>query len=249
MAFTPVNQLETSLVAATHNPASRADFYRAVTAADLFIISESPKPADGSFVADEKTQLKIQLVEVEGKPHVPVFSSKERISAIVKAEVPFIAMNGRAAFTMLRAADVVMNPGSEYGKIFKPEEIESILNGRIFETIAPPNVVGQKVMLAQPSEFPNHVVEPIRQFFATMEHITRAYLARAVFQQSPEQPHIFIGIETTGNWEELLKQASPIVQPVVRSGEIVDLIRMSQRPDDGVSTYFRSTPPIYERTA
>lgn len=248
MAFNPVNQLETALVAATHNPGSRADFYRALTAADLFIISENPRPgAEGTIVADAKMQVKIQLVEVAGKPHVPIFSSKERISAIVKAEVPFISMNGRAAFNMLRGADVVMNPGAEYGKVFTTSEIESILNGTIFAAMDPQAVAGQKVMLSQPTEYPDHIVEAMRELFPRFELLKRAYLARADFPQSEQPPHIFIGVETTGNWQELIKDAALVAQSVVRPGEVIDLIQINHRPDDGVSAYMRSATPFYER--
>jgi SseB protein C-terminal domain/SseB protein N-terminal domain len=248
MAFKPVNHLETCLVAATHNPASRSDFYRALIATDLLIISENPGPAmEGEAVPRGKMQVKIQLVEVAGKPHVPIFSSKQRISAIVKTEVPFIAMNGRALFSMVRGADVVMNPGAEYGKVFTAAEIESILDETIFAATDPQIAAGKKVLLSQPAEYPTHIAEAMRGFFPKFAEVTRAYLAQADFQQSGQPPHILIGVETTGNWQELLSQAAAVAQTIVRAGDVIDLIQMNERPDDGVSAYFRLTMPIYER--
>jgi type III secretion system (T3SS) SseB-like protein len=247
MAFTPNNDLEKHLVAATHNPAARADFYRALTAAEVFIISETPKPgADGTIVADGKMQVKIQLVDVAGKPHVPIFSSKERISAIVKTEVPFIAMNGRAALLMLREADVVMNPGAEYGKLFTKEEIASILDGTVFAMGATQNVAGQKVLLSQPKDYPNHIADALRQFFPKSAQVKRVYLAQAQFQQLGHGPHTLIGVDMTGDWRAVVSEAGAVAQSVARPGEVIDFMQISDRPDDDVSKYLRSTTPMYE---
>ena len=248
MAFKPNNDLEKHLVAATHNPGARADFYRALTAADVLIISETPKPgADGAIVADGKMQLKIQLVDVAGKQHVPIFSSKQRIAAIVKAEVPYIAMNGRAALTMMRGADVVMNPGAEYGKLFTKEEIASILDGTVFAMGPTQSFPGQKVLLSQPKDYPNHIADALRQFFPKFAQVRRAYLCQAQFQQTGQGPHTLIGVEMVGDWKAVVSQAGAVVQSVAKPGEVIDFIQITDRPDDQLSKYLRSTKPICAR--
>jgi hypothetical protein len=248
MAFKPNNDLEKHLVAATHNPGARADFYRALNAAEIFIISDASKPgANGAAVVDGKREVKIQLVDVAGKPHVPIFSSKERISTIVKAEVPYIAMNGRALLTMLRGTNVVMNPGAEYGKLFTKEEIASILDGTVFAMGPTQSFPGQKVLLSQPKVYPKHVADALRQFFPKFAQVRRVYLCQAQFQQTGQSPHTLIGVEMVGDWKAVVSQAGAVVQSVARPGEVIDFIQITDRPEDELSKYLRSTKPICAR--
>jgi hypothetical protein len=195
MAFTPVNEIERLLLAATRDPASRPDFYRALTEHDLLVVGEAEKPAaGGSSGSEENTPVRVQMIEVQGKPHVPIFTSKERVAAVVKGETPYIAMNGRALFTMVRGSDLVMNPGSEYGKLFVKAEVEAILDGTILQMGPTQNVGGQQVLLSQPKDYPRHITDALARFFPRQSEISAAYLAQASFPKLGQTPNTFIGI-------------------------------------------------------
>jgi len=56
-----------------------------------------------------------------------------------------------------------------------------------------------------------------------------------------------IGIDMSGDWKTLVGDAGLIAQSVARPGEVIDFIQISDSPDDGVSTYMRSTTPFYQR--
>lgn len=248
MAFKPSNEIEKLLVAATTDPAARPQFYRALTEHDLLVIGEGEKPAkDKTIVADDKTQVKIQLIEVQGKPHVPIFTSKERVAVVVKAESPYLAMNGRALFTMLKGSGVVMNPGSEFGKLFTPAEIDSILDGSILRLGPTQNVGGQQVLLSQPKDYPRHITDALIPLLHNYPQINAAYLAQAVFSKLDPAPHTMIAIEMTGDWKAVINEIGPVAQTVARPGEIIDFMQMSDRPDEGVSKYMRSVEPFYRR--
>ncbi len=248
MAFTPSNDIERLLISATTDPAARPEFYRALTEHDLLVIGEGRKSPESSADAPEgTTAVQIQLVEVQDKPHVPIFTSKERIAAFVKTESPYMAMNGRALFTMLRGADLVMNPGSDYGKIFTATEVESILDGSIMKLGPTQNVGGQKVLLSQPREYPSHITDAIAPLLTKEATVKAAYLAQAVFAKLDPTPHIMIGIDMTGDWKSLINEIGMVAQTVARPGEIIDFMQMSDRPDDGVSKYMRSVKPFYQR--
>ena len=133
--------------------------------------------------------MQVQLIEVQGKSHVPIFTSKERVAALVKTETPFMAMNGGALFTMLRGADLVMNPGSEFGKLFIPSEVEAILDGSILQLGPTQNLGGQQVLLSQPTEYPRHITDALAALFSKHPQVRSAYLAQAMFGKLDQTPH------------------------------------------------------------
>jgi hypothetical protein len=248
MPFQPVNEIERLLVAATRDPAARPDFYRALTECDLLVISDAQQPTDEQLSASGgKTEIQIQLVDVQGKPHVPIFTSKERIAAVVKGETRFLAMNGRALFTMLGASEIVMNPGAEYGKLFTNAEVQSILDGSILQLGPTQNLGGQQVLLSQPAEYPRHITDALSQFFPKHPQVNAVYLAQAQFPKSDASPHTMIGIDMTGDWKSLVGEAGLVAQSVARPGEIIDFMQISNNPDEGVSKYMRSVTPFYQR--
>ena len=76
MTFTPVNEIERLLVAAATDPAARPAFYRGLSEHDLFVITEGRLPErEGQVISDANMSIQIRMIELEGKPHAPVFTS------------------------------------------------------------------------------------------------------------------------------------------------------------------------------
>src|ERR1700749_4934625 len=100
MDFTPQNELEAALLAAATEPEARPRFYEILSKSDLLVIDESPQPGapTGRQVLEKGRSLQLRVLEVAGVPHVPVFSSSARISAVVTGEVRFLAVNAKALF-------------------------------------------------------------------------------------------------------------------------------------------------------
>jgi SseB protein N-terminal domain len=131
--FTPQNDLEAALVAASRDPAAHLAFYRVLVESRLFVIDRSPpseRPVNGVLAVGR--QVSLDQFELDGIPHVPVFSSAERIRQVNAEEVRFLAMGAKDFFELVRGAHVVLNPGLDFGKQFLPEEVEGILDGSIF---------------------------------------------------------------------------------------------------------------------
>ena len=227
MAFTPVNELERLLVAAATDPAARPAFYREIGQHELFVITEGRQPErEQRFVADENTSLQIRMIELDGKLHAPIFTSVERISAMVPKEVGFVAMKGDAVLSMLRGKDLVMNPGAEYGKIFTAHEVEGILNGSIFNPQETPDVGGKKILLGQPTEYPRHITDALSRFFARSRDVKAAYLAHAFIPEVDQAPHTLIGVDVAGDWRKVVEEAGIVVREVAKPGEIVDFVQL-----------------------
>ncbi len=249
MAFAAANEIERLLVAAATDPAARPAFYRALGEHELFVITEGRKPERAQrFVADENTPLQIRMIELEGKLHAPVFTSVERISAVVPKEVGFVAMKGDAMFSMLRGKDLVLNPGAEYGKVFTAHEVEAILTGTIFSPQETPNVGGKKILLGQPNDYPQHITEALGRFFARSRDVKAAYLAHAFISDIDKAPHTLIGVEVARDWRKVVEEAGVVVREVAKPDEIVDFVQVPANATDTIGEYMqRQTTPFYVR--
>jgi hypothetical protein len=249
MAFTPVNEIERLLIAAATDAAARPAFYRGLGQHELFVITEGRKPErEQRVVADDNTSVQIRMIELDGKLHTPIFTSVERISAVVPKEVGFIAMKGDAVFTMLRGKDLVMNPGAEYGKIFTAQEVESIVNGSVFNPQETPDVGGKEILLGQPKDYPRHITDALRRFFARTRDVKAAYLAHAFIPEIDQAPHTLIGVEVVGDWRNVVEEAGVVVREVAKPGEIVDFVQLRPQATDTIGDYMQQqTKPFYAR--
>jgi hypothetical protein len=250
MAFTPVNELERLLISASSDPAARPAFYRALMDQELLVITEGQKPAaPGMHVAGDDESFKIRLIDIKGTPHAPIFTSEQRISTVVKDEVGFLAMKGAAVFEMLRSRYLILNPGSEYGKLFPPAEVDAMLTGSIFAQQQPVTMSrGTKVLFAQPKDYPHRLTDALSRFFARSRDVKAAYLALQFVPDSDSAAHILIGIEVDGDFDKIIGEAGVVIRDVTPTGDFVDIVRIHSNPTDTAGNYLKNeTKPFYVR--
>lgn len=248
MSFTPVNELERLLMDAAKDPAARPAFYRAIVDHDLFVISNGKIPeVPRQIVADDNTTFQVQMIEIEGSLHIPIFTSVERISAEIPKESGYVAAQGGDILKMLRGNDLILNPGAEYGKVLTRQEVDSILDGSIFGG-QQLDVGGKRILLGQPSVYPQHVVDALRKYFERTREVNAAYLAHAFIPDIDKEPHTVIGIEMTQNSQEVIRDAGLVVREVAKEGEYVDLVVLTSGSDDIICQYMKGeTSPFYRR--
>ena len=247
--FTPLNVLEQLLKEAAVDPAARPEFYRAIIEQQLFIITEGEIPEhEQHIILNKEKPVQLRMIEIEGKPHIPIFTAVERISAVVPAKVGFLALKGCDLLKMLRGNYLMLNPGAAFGKAFTPGEIESLIDGSIFNPQERPDVGGKKILLGQPNEYPRHITEPLIRFFGRSRQVKTAYLAHAFIPDIDKKPHTLIGVEIAGDWEKVVFEAGVVVRDVAKDGEIVDFIQITPNSTDVINAYMqRETIPFYKR--
>lgn len=245
--FHPENDLERALVAAADDPANAPAFYRTLLDSKLLVIDESAAPAQpGQRTLDAGTQLRLRPLEIEGQPHVPVFSALSRLQAFINSQVNYLSIGARDLFAILRDSHVVLNPGADYGKQFLPSEVAAIVDGSIFSqqsTYVVPEAT--QVLLGQPAEYPSHITNALKRFFATRSDVRAAYLAHYHNPARDEKPCTLIGVDASGDWAALVGGASLVLGQVARSTDVVDFIRIDA---SGISRYMvNETKPFYRR--
>src|SRR5689334_21087755 len=96
--FEPENQLEQVLVAAATERDARSTFYRVVLASPVYVLEEStggtPTEQPSRGVLEPGSTLQIRHVELDGIPHVPIFSSMTRLQAVIREPHRYVSLIG-----------------------------------------------------------------------------------------------------------------------------------------------------------
>ena len=248
MTFEPKNRLEESLVRAAADPAHRPQFYKDLIEHDLFIIEEGPPPEkSGQRVLTEGYRLNVSTMEWNGKSYVPVFTSLPRLQAVLQHEAGYIALNALEFMKITQGANLLLNPGSDYGKELPKEEVASIIDGSIFQPAE--RFVARKdtrVMIGQPANYPKELIAALTRLFKTYRAVKRAYVAHFFNPECDEKAHTLIAIEVTGDWDSVMAGAGIVAREVPSPDPPTDFVQITG--SGGLEDYFlRDCKPFYER--
>lgn len=248
MSFEPQNNLERSLVKAASDPAHRPQFYRDLAEADLFIIQEGPLPeVSGKTVLRESQTIQVRHMEWNGKAYIPVFSSLPRLQAALQEEVGYLALNSIEFMKITRGTELILNPGSDYGKEFTKNEIASLIDGSIWQPSE--RYIAEKaaqVMIGQPANYPTQLADALSRYFKTQKGVKKAYLAHFFHPERDEKPHTLIGVEFSGDWDSIMAGAGIVARDIPIPDPPVDFLPIAGK--GGVEDYFtKDCKPFYER--
>ena len=243
----PENELERNLMKASSDLSARNEFYTKLLWNDLVVLTNGHKESEEGRKTLEK-DTEVQFVTMENG-QIPVFTSTNRIfdKGIVKEQVPFMSLKGQDLFRITKGANLILNPFSDYGKELIPQEIESLLDGSIFEKSNEIEIKEDtKVLIGQPSKYPTEFVSALKDLFKEHKTIKAAYLATVKADKSEELPHLMIAIDIEGDRKTITNQAGPLAEKFLKN-EIVDFIQIENN-GGGISDYFlNETKPFYKR--
>jgi len=243
------NALEMALARAADDPAARPEFYRLLLESDVFVLGHMDgAPADRTVQAGEKISI-ANWQKQDGTPIVPFFASLPSLQRAIREEQGYLCLGARSLFEITRGATLVLNPTLPYGKEFMPQEVEALLDSGVNQV--PARRVVQKetrVLLGQPANYPTAMVESLSRFFAKQPRVTAAYLGLMHDAENEEKPHLVIGIQCDGGYEEIVREAGVVASDTAPKGEVVDIVQV-EASDSGISEYFRnSVKPFYTRS-
>ncbi len=243
------NVLEIALELAASGPAHRPEFFRLLLESTIFILGSSGQMDEGSVTLKANTQVQIKnWVKPDGSSVIPFFSSLRALQLAIQSDEPYIALPARTFFQITRGAELILNPRSEYGKEFTPAEVEALLAEGV-SRLATPMVVEKdmQVLLGQPSNYPNAMVTFLTTLLAKHSNVKAAYLALMHNPSVDEKPHLIVGIEAEGDFDNVIREAGTVAADTAPNGEPVDLTRVV-RGESGVAQYFlEEVKPFYER--
>lgn len=246
MAFIPQNKLEQSLVEAQKDPLERPQFYKELVVSDLFIIQEAPILVEhGQKTLKEGDALQIRSVDLNGKAYLPVFSSLMRLQAFLPSEAGYIALNALEFMKLTRGADILLNPGSDYGKAFLKEEVDAIIQRAMGKPTDQYEVKkASPVRIGPPANYPTDLVVALSRYFEKRKEIKAAYLAHFFNPEHDTKAHTLVAMEVSGEWASVMSGIGMAIQGVPIPDPPVDFIELTGK--SGVEDYFKNkSKPFY----
>ena len=243
--------LEIALELAASEPAHRPEFYRLLLESTIFIIgsSASEQLEEGPVTLKANTQIQVtNWVRPDGSSVIPFFTSLRALQQAITSDETYLALPARTSFEITRGAELILNPRSEFGKEFTSAEVEALLTEGVNKVATP--MVAEKateVLLGQPANYPKAMVASLTTLLAKHSNVKAAYLAQMYIRSQDEKPHLMVGIEADGDFENVVREAGTVAADTAPEGEPVDLIRVV-RGQSGMAKYFlKEVKPFYER--
>jgi hypothetical protein len=244
MAFDPINDLERSLVKASTDPVHRPQFYRDFMGAKIFAV-EHGAVQHGTEHRELRAgaSLELRTWQREGVTVVPIFSSLARLQTFLTDAASYLEMDVPDFLQMTRGANLMLNPGSEYGKEFTSAEITSLLDGSLWRPTESYVVKKEtKVLIGQPARYPTELVALLTRFFQSSPEVRRAYLVLFHDVERSEKPHLLIALEVANDWDRIAAGAGLIARDVVVADPPIDFVQIKGNEQP----FGKGVEPFYE---
>ncbi|WP_145576611.1 enhanced serine sensitivity protein SseB [Yersinia alsatica] len=255
--------LESLLKLAATESIHRTAFFRALLDATVLVLVDDAElrgeEGEMTFTAGDGVNI-LHWEKQDGESVIPFFTSVEVLQqaldiaedqSIDTEKQPFIAMPVRVLFEMTQGAHLFLNPKSEHGKEFWPQEVAMLLeNGGLAQ---PAEMVVDKesqILLGQPEEYPAAMVDALIQLFSQRKPVRRAFLALMHDKSVDEKPNLLVGLEVDGSDDEidqLIQEAGNVASDHAPDDGPVDFCVVNEK-ERGVSHYLMThTQAFYQR--
>lgn len=244
------NALEKALRKAANEPADRPEFYRLLLESTVLVISPSGQGLENAVALEAGSTVNIQnWQKPDGSLVIPFFSSLQALERAIERSEDYLILPAREFFEMTHGSSLMLNPRSDYGKEFFPNEIEALLSVGVNKLMHQRVVEKEtRVLLSQPKEYPAVMVASLTALLAKHSNVNAAYLAQMHDSTVDEKPCLIIGIEAEDDFERVIQEAGMVVSDLTPNGQAVDLFRVV-RGERGVSRYFtEEVEPFYKRS-
>lgn len=242
MPFVAQNKLEEALVQAVKDPQGAGAFLRLLLESELLVLGtvEGQENATDRFSVQPGSKVALVTGEKDGRKFLPVFTSLARMQEYVREESRYLSINGRALLDLTRGAPVILNPASDYGREFTPDEVARLLDGG---TRRPMQMIGQKA-------YPPGMVETLNAVFAEHPAVAAAWMIEVTFADQDGAPHPLVGIEMDahGDMAALMADIERAAQNAL-PGLVFDVQRVDRANPRGMTEALLQAPTFYERAA
>lgn len=262
--------LESLLKLAATESIHRSAFFRTLLDATVLVLvdgsEQGDKEGEMAFTTGDGVNI-LHWEKQDGESVIPFFTSVEVLQqaldiaedqptdseklSVNHPKQPFIAMPVRVLFEMTQGAHLFLNPKSEHGKEFWPQEVAMLLeNGGLAQ---PAEMVVDKesqILLGQPEEYPAAMVDALIQLFSQRKPVRRAFLALMHDKSVDDKPNLLVGLEVDGTDDEidqLIQEAGNVASDHAPDDGPVDFCVVNEK-ERGVSHYLMThTQAFYQR--
>lgn len=242
-----VVQLERLLRLATEQAGYRPAFYRELLNSPVLV----PVPPDPvvSNAAGEKVLRFVQWQREDGALVIPFFSSEARLRDSPPSETPLLQLPARLLFELGRGAELHLNPHSEFGRSFSPDQVKSILNfgapGAAAEKI---DVKAGSLGIRPTSERPPELIDALTIYFSQQQDVQRAYVAEVIHIGTGLAASWLIAVELLGDETHIVAGIASIVQDLHCGDRPVDILKLGKGKHAATSKGLDTASCFYDRS-
>jgi hypothetical protein len=243
--FEAENEIERLLVRAASDPFARAAFTRALMDAQIFLVLVPDGPVqqqpDGSVKVPDGTKLNLPSATRGEVKLLPFFTSPSRAHTWFQGEYIVVPDKTRDLFVRYSSALFVLNPASDYGKEFTPDEVRRLLSGHFDDGPATEVIQKQEqVLLSRPADVPTELIAALGRELGALKSVRAAYLMQAM-RGSQSNPSWMLGVDNMGNWQDV--QAA--IGRALAGGQLLDRELDAMPLDHGpISINLRTGIPV-----
>lgn len=239
------DNLEQALQRAIMQPNYWPAFYEKLLSEDVYVLTRNDELPAGSQILAKDTEVQIAALK-DGR--IPVFTAEERIfdGNIIKNEVKFMALQGRALLSIIKDAGLILNPYSDFLKELLPEEIAALI-AEDYELGIERKPPATNIQIGQPALYPTDIVTALSRLFTERTQVKAAYLGWIYNPPKGELPHYIFAIDAhEEDFAKLTAEAGFVAAQWLLKNEVIDFIKIKN--GEQFSRYFlEKTEPFYSK--
>ena len=240
---------------AFNEPSLRPEFIERLLNSNIYFPGQTNNPNEteiSEVFLEENTP-----IQVTSWPHeeygrvIPFFTSLKEMRLAFDSNQRFLCMSCKIFMSMTRDALLVLNPESEIKKSFTPEEIEFLLMGSDTQDDQLSYPTGTRILLGQPEDYPENMVEHLKKYFSSNDSVEAAYLAQT-YVETDQFPALVVGVQTNIKLsedieQELNKHLSMIIRDTLQPIRTINLMIFHDNTStDTIAGYLlNETEPFY----
>jgi hypothetical protein len=208
----PANALEQALHNAAIDDNKVEIFYKLMMESRVFILGKPAKELPNTdFVLSDDDELLINHWESDEdkSPVIPFFTSLQTLQRTIPEDEPYLEVPTEALFRMTMGVPMVLNPNTEYGMEFSPEDVVSLLGS---------DTVNNEELLMSDEEYdedgvyleylrgtPEKLIQTMTAILGDYSEIEAAYLAVIHEPAVDAEPHLLVGIKGNGDLDATIE--------------------------------------------
>ena len=203
----PVNDLEKILHKAAADHSEAPAFYEELMESKIFVLGkpESEK-AQGEFTLEEEQAVIIQHWERETdqSPVVPFFTSLQMLQQAIDTDEPYLELTTVDLFQLTMGAPLVLNPNSDFGMEFEPEDVAVLLDTDLM--VNSEHILDEQteVLLGHAENVSEVFTSVLTEFFAKHVEVEAAYIGTIQIPEDDDKEHLMVGIQGQGRFEKII---------------------------------------------
>jgi len=205
----PTNNLEKALHKAAADHSQAPAFYEELMESKIYVLGKPEEEDVGKFTLEEEQALIIQHWEREAdkSPVVPFFTSLQMLEQAIETDEPYLELPTATLFQLTMGAPLVLNPNSEFGMEFDPEDVAVLLDTDLM--VNSEHVLDEQteVLLGIPQGVPDAFTTLLSEYFSRQKQVEAAYLGTIQIPDDDNEEHLMVGLQGRGDFGKLIETA------------------------------------------